>query len=509
MDSLSLSLCVILLATCVYFRYSVGCPLPPGPPKYPLIGNALSIPRSHPWVAFSEWAKEFGSDIIHLNVFGTSIVVLDSYNAVTELLGKRSSMYSHRPSFVMATELMGWETSVFFQHYGEDSRAARRLLHDQFQPTAATRFRPQQVASSQSLLMALLDYPENFSEHIRHTTGSFSMSIAYGLNVLPASDPLIGLAETTLIAAVVAATPGSFFVDFLPMLKHVPTWMPGAGFRRHAQKWKQDRAVMIDRPFLATKRALAEGHAPPSFTRYGLESMASQPDTANYEQLIKHTAADIYVGVTDSTAASIQSFFLGMLANPEAMRAAQAEIDAVVKPGFLPSFDDEESLPYVSAIVKETLRWNNATPIAIPHAVTKDDTYRGYRIPAGSLVISNLWSIAHDETEYPDAFKFMPERFLKNGAINSDVRDPRTFIFGAGRRSCPGLHVAYSFLWIVVASVLCCFDIDKLVDEEGEIVEPSYAYSSGLLSLPEPFKCSITSRSELKAQLIRHAVEAR
>jgi cytochrome P450 len=52
-----------------------------------------------------------------------------------------------------------------------------------------------------------------------------------------------------------------------------------------------------------------------------------------------------------------------MLANPHALRAAHAEIDAVVKPGFLPSFDDQESLPYVTAIVLETLRWNPVNPL--------------------------------------------------------------------------------------------------------------------------------------------------
>lgn len=54
-----------------------------------------------------------------------------------------------------------------------------------------------------------------------------------------------------------------------------------------------------------------------------------------------------------------------MLANPEALKKAQQEIDSVVKPGFLPSFDDEDSLPYVSAIVKEVLRWSTVTPLGI------------------------------------------------------------------------------------------------------------------------------------------------
>ncbi|KAJ7091701.1 cytochrome P450 [Mycena crocata] len=438
----------MLVATWLFFRHpltSNHSHLPPGPPKLPMIGTVLSIPSSHPWVVFAKWAKEYSSDIIHLDVFGTSIVVLDSYNAVTELLDKRSSIYSHRPNFVMAIELMGWGNSLFFLNYGEGfrvtrtdfRRAGRRLLHEQFQPSAANRFQTHQLVASHRLLRRLLASPEDFSEHIRHTIGSFSMSITYGIDSLSPSDPLIKIPADTLAAVLFAATPGSYVVDFLPILKHIPSWFPGAGFKHKAQKWNHDRDQMIDAPFLATKTAMVCPHSHSSGHLRGRYKSVS----------------------------SIHSFLLGMLANPQAMKAAQAEIDRI----------DEYSLPYVSAIVKETLRWKPPTPIAIPHSVTKNDTYRGYRIPAGSIVIPNV------QGEYPDPFEFRPERFLKDGTLNLDVRDPRTFAFGFGRRSCPGAHMGYSFLWMVVASILCCFDVQKAIDEEGNIVEPSYAYSSGLL----------------------------
>jgi cytochrome P450 len=61
--------------------------------------------------------------------------------------------------------------------------------------------------------------------------------------------------------------------------------------------------------------------------------------------------------------AVLGSFILAMLANPDVQKRAQEEIDAVVHEGHLPSFDDEESLPYVSAVVKEVLRWKPAAPI--------------------------------------------------------------------------------------------------------------------------------------------------
>ena len=99
---------------------------------------------------------------------------------------------------------------------------------------------------------------------------------------------------------------------------------------------------------------------------------------------------------------------MGLLDKPDVLKRAQAELDAVVKPGHLPDFEDEESLPFITAIVKETLRWRVVAPIggsvltligkrlimiyiAFPRLLDYDDEYKGYRIPAGSVIIPNAW----------------------------------------------------------------------------------------------------------------------
>jgi cytochrome P450 len=80
-----------------------------------------------------------------------------------------------------------------------------------------------------------------------------------------------------------------------------------------------------------------------------------------------------------------------MLENPEMLKKAQAQLDSVVKSGHLPDFDDEESLPYITALTMEVLRWRDVVPIAIPRYLQVDDEYKGYRIPKGSVVIPNAW----------------------------------------------------------------------------------------------------------------------
>lgn len=80
-----------------------------------------------------------------------------------------------------------------------------------------------------------------------------------------------------------------------------------------------------------------------------------------------------------------------MVQHPEAQAKAQAELDAVIGHGHIPTFDDEASLPYLTAVVKECLRWQVTMPFAIPHLLTADDEYKGYLLRKGTLVIPNTW----------------------------------------------------------------------------------------------------------------------
>lgn len=80
-----------------------------------------------------------------------------------------------------------------------------------------------------------------------------------------------------------------------------------------------------------------------------------------------------------------------MALHPDVQRKAQAELDAVVGLMRLPDFEDQRSLPYIEAIVKECLRWQNVFTLGLPHRLMQDDEYDGYYIPKGSIVLGNIW----------------------------------------------------------------------------------------------------------------------
>jgi len=114
-------------------------------------------------------------------------------------------------------------------------------------------------------------------------------------------------------------------------------------------------------------------------------------DEAYREDIIQGAAGTMYTAGSDTTVSALASCILGLLDRPDVIKRAQQELDSVVKPGYLPDFNDEESLPFITAIAKEALRWRDVTPTAIPHYLQCEDEYKGYRIPARSIIIPNSW----------------------------------------------------------------------------------------------------------------------
>jgi len=75
------------------------------------------------------------------------------------------------------------------------------------------------------------------------------MSVAYGISVKESDDPYILNAEEALHGLAEAGIPGTFLVDLIPILKHIPDWFPGAGFKRKASHWRRVNADVSEKPF--------------------------------------------------------------------------------------------------------------------------------------------------------------------------------------------------------------------------------------------------------------------
>ncbi|KIJ12556.1 hypothetical protein PAXINDRAFT_14634 [Paxillus involutus ATCC 200175] len=114
---------------------------------------------------------------------------------------------------------------------------------------------------------------------------------------------------------------------------------------------------------------------------------------SDYTNALKHASASAFLASTETTSSSLIAFTLAMVENPHVWKRAQAEIDSVIEIDRLPEFDDRTSLPYVEAILGETMRWQPVVPLGIPHATTSSDVYKGFYIPKGmSFTCTKIYS---------------------------------------------------------------------------------------------------------------------
>ncbi|KAJ3782909.1 cytochrome P450 [Lentinula aff. detonsa] len=470
---------------------------PPGPPPLPIVGNWLDLPSTEPWVKFADWSQRFESDIIHLNVFGTDILVVNSTDVAKALFEGKSALYADRPRMSMLNELVGLSWLSGFIPQGNTWKTHRKIFANEFNPTSVSQFRPHQLKWRNIFLKNLLKAPGDYSTHAQHVASGLSLDLVFGLDVAPSgqTDPFINAATQALEGLSAAGIFGTYLVDYLPFLKHFPFGQ----YQRDAKHWKTFVDIAVTVPLDIVKdndNMAAEKQVKPSVASGLIRNGVFA------EEDIRKATSTMFANGSAAVVSSLQTFILAMSLYPEIQCKAQNEIDAVLlhTEKHLPDFDDETSLPYVSAIVKEVLRWNPTVPLAFAHRLTTDDVYNGYHLPAGSIVFPNAWAMLRDVKTYgEDVSTFRPERFLtREGTLDPNVKSPDV-AFGFGRRICPARHLASSELFIFIASILAVFSI---TNPEDMTTRPEPRYTSGLLRYPCPFRCTIKPRSPKHERII-------
>ncbi|KAI0002705.1 cytochrome P450 oxidoreductase OrdA-like protein [Xylariaceae sp. FL0662B] len=478
-------------------------PLPPGPTTWPIVGNITDLPPSSgPDWEFWARHKDLYGPISSITVLGTTIVILNSAQLTLELLEKRSNIYSSRPQLTFVGEMVGWENSTVLLQYNDRWRASRKAMHSIIGSKAAlSRMYPLQDAEVHRFLLRVLEEPERFEEHLRTEAGAIILKTGYGYAVdWHERDPLVELAERVTEEFSAAAVPGTWIVDTIPFLRHLPEWMPGAGFQKTAKQYRARVLDFVNKPRNFVKKQMAKGNYDPSYLSTLYEKAGDEMD-AEQDFVLKWSAASLYAGGSDTSVSTLNTFFLAMLVHPEVQRKAQEEIDRVVGSDRLPNFDDRENLPYVDAIAREAFRWHPVAPMGIPHLTSADNIYGGYLIPKGAVVLQNIWWFTHDPAVYHDPSSFNPSRHLGP----DPCPDPRNYVFGFGRRACPGKLLADSSVWLTIARSLAVFDITKGRDENGKEIEPEVRFKPGAVSYPVPFKATVRPRSSAHEALIRQA----
>jgi cytochrome P450 len=206
---------------------------------------------------------------------------------------------------------------------------------------------------------------------------------------------------------------------------------------------------------------------------------------------------DLIAGGTDTSAITVEWAISELLRKPEILAKATEELDRVVGRGRLVTETDMTSLPYVEAIVKETMRVHPVAPLLAPHVAREDASVGGYDIPAGTRVLVNVWTIARDPALWDSPEEFMPERFI-GSKIDVKGQDFELLPFGSGRRMCPGYSLGLRVIQVSLANLLHGFAwrLPDGMTKEQLSMEEIFG-----LSTPRKFPLEVVVEPKLPADL--------
>ncbi|KAN0084486.1 Cytochrome P450 [Tylopilus felleus] len=485
-------------------------PLPPGPPGLPWVGNIIGVNAEAPWLTYAKWARTYG-DIVYSRLLGRDIIIINSEKIAKDLLESRSKNYSDRPSLII-NEISGVDFSSVFMSYGDRWRLHRRFFHQSFRQEVVSRFLPYQHRKACNLLLRLLEDPEQLNGHVFEYVAAVVMNSTYDYDPASRKDELVDMVKKSLaITGPVLRPDVALVIQAFPWLTYIPSWFPGMSFKKEMAVARALTKQYLDKAFEHSLRKVLDGATAPSMVRDALEH-AEEKGTSpradeSWMKALKEASGTVFSAASETSDSVLMTFFLMMVVHPAIQDKAQAQIDAVVGKDILPSIEDRPLLPFIDAISREVLRYN-PVPLSVPHAAVDDDVYCGFHIPKGSMILTNLWSMAHDESRFPNPHAFIPERFLNDdGSLRPN--EVEHIAFGFGRRMCVGRYFADTSIWSVLAKVLAVFKILRPLDENGVEIPVEPRFSTGLVMHPLPFKFRIVPRDPgMNAQKLEHLIAA-
>lgn len=396
---------------------------------------------------------------------GVYHVWIDSDKIARDLLVHRGKKYGGRHEIPTAVGVKDGSEFLPLMNIGDNFWRHKNFIHAlNRNANSANIFFGYPEMENHNTLRRLLDEPDKWSETIITHCARTAGRIAWG-------DPKHGTKLLHVVPVLLkAVSPGAALPGLLPFLQHLPVW--ASPWHQKEIKRKQE---MQDAFTDAQDDVIArfdEGTAEACWTKLWLEKAQGLEKS----HLSKHEAAhaigsNALVAIV-TIGSPLHSYFTAMCHYPSWQPRLQEEIDRVCGDR-LPTMADMPNLPVLRAVVKETLRWRQPTPLGVPHILEEEDVYEGFYIPKDAMIHANHFQISRDPSTYPEPEEWRPERWLEPSwptykeplsefpTIRGDAG------FGYGVRACPGIDLVTTELYTTIASIAWGFNIKRKEGKAG------------------------------------------
>ncbi|CAN7056476.1 unnamed protein product, partial [Brassica rapa subsp. trilocularis] len=403
--------------------------LPPGPPGWPIIGNIFQIGKA-PHRSLADLSRIYGS-VMSLRFGSLTTVIISSPEAAREVLKTHDQVLSGRIILDPIRSIDHQDVSMAWL----PSTSPRWRLWRKI--SATHMFSLQCLDATKSVRMKKVNELVTFMREICERGESVDIaraSFVTSLNIisntffstdLGSYDPRTSMELQESVVRIMETIGKPNLANYFPLIG----FLDMQGIRKE-MKVCSDILFTVFQGFIDARK--------------NEKSSQNEIDLLDsLMNLVKENGSELNVN-------DIKHFLY-------TMAKAQAEMDDVVGPNGVVQESDISDLPYLQAVVKETLRLHPPGPLLAPHKAETNVEVLGFLVPKNAQVLVNVWYIGRDSSIWENAERFEPERFLSGREIDVKGRDFELIPFGAGRRICPGMSVAMKTVPLILASLLHSF----------------------------------------------------
>ncbi|KAL2634260.1 hypothetical protein R1flu_005739 [Riccia fluitans] len=473
--------------------------LPPGPRNLPIIGAMLSLDKEmHKGLV--EQAKKHGP-LVYFRLGSHSMLAIQSAEIAEELFKQKDGQFASRAHSTILFSLakyFGFDSkNMGFAPYTQRLKQLRKVCTKELltiPKLSATEYVRWEEQGEMIKEVESLDGKDFELREVLHTV---AMNVTcrmlfgkryYGKNVAITKE-LTEFQELMEDMIAIAGKPN--VGDIIPWLR----WLDLQGMTKQFKKLhdKQEhvlRNILEDHKM--AKKTSANRLASPATMDFVDVLLSLRGEDQLPDDTIMATVSDIMMGATDSTLTVVQWAIIELMRHPESMAKLQKELDDFVGKNRALRESDFSQIPYLMAVVKETLRLHPPVPLLIPRMNEKQTTLHGYDIPENTTVFVNVWAISRDESNWEKADQFIPERFL-DSTVSVNGNDFKYTPFGAGRRQCVGISMGLIMVDRTLGSLIHAFDWLPASGKQVADIDNEETYSL-VLEPKHPLVCRAVPR---------------
>ncbi|KAL4345393.1 hypothetical protein AHAS_Ahas11G0273900 [Arachis hypogaea] len=433
--------------------------VPPGPWKLPLIGNLHQLAGSLPHHALRKLANKHGP-LMHLQLGQNSVVIVSSPNMAREIMKTHDLAFADRPEFLPSKIMAYGSIDIAFAPYGQYWRQMRKICTLEVLSSKKVQsfsfIREEEVANTVETIRTAAGATINLSKMINNLISTVVSRAVFG-NISEDHEQFVSFVKESI-----ALSDGFDLADLFPSLKplHFIT-----GFEAKLKKMHVKVDKILDKIIKENEARKLEGtnqqeqeEKNENLVEVLLRVLHSGTlDTQITLNNVKAVIWDIFAGGTDTSGVVIEWVMSELMRSPRAMKRAQAEIRQALKEKQTIREEDVTKLPYLKAVISETMRLHPPVPLLLPRQSREECTIHGYHIPIKTKVMVNAYALGRDPDYWYDAETFLPERFQET-PMDFKGTNFEYIPFGAGRRICPGLNFGLANVEFALAMLLYHFN---------------------------------------------------